>query len=154
MMSPHSDDEALLAELAEALREGASVPTHYVDAAQAALSWRTVDAELAIAELTFDSACDPEPAGATRGGSARTLAFRGGELSVEIEVTDAGIAGQVIPASGGQVEVQTAMGAADSAPIDEIGCFVLGAPPAGPVRLHARTGRHRIATSWVSLAAR
>jgi hypothetical protein len=151
--SPHSDEQALLAELATALRESTSVPPPLLAAADAALTWRTVDAELALAELVFDSACDPAPAGATRsgGGGVRALAFRGSEIALEIEVSRAGIVGQVIPAGAGVVTGLSMHGVFDEAQIDETGCFVLGAPPHGPVRLRVDTGVRRVSTSWVRL---
>ncbi|MEV4758430.1 hypothetical protein AB0J86_25460 [Micromonospora sp. NPDC049559] len=149
---PPADDFALLAELGEALRDREPPPREFLAAAYAAFSWRTVDAELAVAELTFDSVCDREPAGLTRSaGSARTLAFRGGQLAVEIEVTESGIVGQLSPAAGGRVVARTADGPYEEAPVDDLGLFSLGPPPSGPIQLHARAGRHEVATSWVSL---
>ena len=98
---PPADDDALLAELGTALGEAEQVPPADLTAARGAFAWRTVDADLAIAELMFDSACDPEPAGLTRSGGdgpARALAFRRGPVTLEIEVTEAGIVGQLSPA--------------------------------------------------------
>jgi hypothetical protein len=151
--SPHPEQQAELAELAAALREATSVPPELLALADEALTWRTVDAELALAELVFDSACDPAPAGATRsGGSVRTLAFHGRDIALEIEVSRAGIVGQVIPATGGHVTGLSMYGAFDRAPIDETGCFVLGVPPAEPVRLRVDTGARVVSTIWLRLA--
>jgi hypothetical protein len=118
-----------------------------------------VDAELAVAELTFDSACDAAPAGLTRSGAtARTLAFRAGPVAgtgpvlIEIEVTDAGIVGQLSPAMDGRITVGTAQGVYEETRVGPVGLFTLGAPPPGPVRLCAYTPRYALATSWVSLA--
>lgn len=153
---PPADDRALLDELAEALRETGSVPPEYLAAARAAFTWRTVDAELAVAELFFDSACDGEPAGLVRSGgvpvdTARSLAFRSGLVVMEIEVSDAGIVGQLSPACGGRVAALTTGGLYDEAPVGAVGFFSLGAPPPGPVRLCAYTSDYAVATSWVSL---
>nr|MDT0660488.1 hypothetical protein [Micromonospora sp. DSM 115978] len=152
---PPADDNALLTELGEALSDAKSVPEEFVTAGRAAFTWRTVDAELALAELTFDSACDAEPAGLTRsggaGGGARTLAFRSGPVVVEIEVTDAGIVGQLSPGCAGRITARTANGAFDEASVDPVGFFALAAPPPGPIRLHAETSGYAVATSWVSL---
>jgi hypothetical protein len=157
--SPHSEQEAQLAELAAALAEIDSVPPHLLALAEATFTWRTIDAELALAELVFDSACDPAPAGPTRsggpnrsGGSVRTLAFHGPDVTLEIEVSQAGIVGQVIPASGGHVTGMATDAGFDEAPIDETGCFVLRAPPPGPVRLRVDTGARVVGTSWVRLS--
>jgi hypothetical protein len=150
---PHADDDALLAELGAALRAPGPVPDEFLAAARGMFAWRTVNAELAIAELIFDSVCDPEPAGGTRsGGSARTLAFRTGEVTLEIEVTDQGVTGQLWPASDGRITAQTVDGAYDDTTVDAVGFFTLGPPPPGPVRLHARTAAYEIATSWITLA--
>lgn len=151
--SPHDEQQALLAELTAALREAASVPPPLLAAADETLTWRTVDAELALAELVFDSACDPAPAGPIRsGGSVRTLAFHGTDIALEIEVSRGGIVGQVIPADQGHVTGLSMHGVFDRALIDETGCFTLGAPPHGPVRLRVDTGARRVSTSWVRLA--
>jgi len=146
------DDEVLLIELGNALR-AAEVPVEFLTAARGALAWRTVDQELTLAELAFDSLCDAEPAGLTRSGAAaRTLSFDSGTVSVEIEVTSSGIVGQLSPASPGRVTVRTAEGARDEAAVDPAGYFTLSAPPPGPVRLHARTPAYTVVTSWVCLA--
>ncbi|SCL59592.1 hypothetical protein [Micromonospora peucetia] len=149
---PPAADDALLAELRAALRDPGPVPEEFLAAALAAFSWRTVDAELAVAALTFDSACDLEPAGLTRStGSARTLTFRTGPVVVEIEVTPAGIVGQLAPARGGRVTARTPAGRYEEVPVDAVGFFSMGSPPAGPVQLCARTAEYAVATAWVSL---
>ncbi|TDC68278.1 hypothetical protein E1193_31270 [Micromonospora sp. KC606] len=149
---PPADDDALTAELGAALREARPVPAEFLTAARAAFAWRNVAAGLALAELMFDSACDAEPAGLTRSaGSARTLSFRSGAVVLEVEVSEAGIVGQLSPPRGGRVSAQTATGTYDEAPVDEVGFFSLGAPPPGPVRLRAHTEGYAVATIWVSL---
>ncbi|MFY1672600.1 hypothetical protein ACN27G_21975 [Plantactinospora sp. WMMB334] len=164
---PPDDDDALLRELAEALRDAGPPPDgfpadtgesrttgaeEFLAAGYAAFSWRTVDAELAIAELTFDSACDPEPAGLTRSaGSARALAFHAGPVVVAIEVTGTGIVGQLSPARGGRVAARTPRGTYEEVAVDAVGFFSLGPPPSGPVQLQAHTPEYAVATSWVSL---
>ncbi|HEU5109949.1 MAG TPA: hypothetical protein VFT95_15510, partial [Micromonosporaceae bacterium] len=60
---PPADETALVTEIAAAMDEARAVPAADLEAARAAYAWRTVDAELALAELIFDSACDAEPAG-------------------------------------------------------------------------------------------
>jgi hypothetical protein len=146
------DDQALLAELNAALAGAAPVPDEFVAAALGALAWRGIDADLALAELTFDSVWDTELATRARvADSVRTLAFDGGGMSVEIEITAAGITGQLTPAVGGRVSCQTPAGTFDETTADAVGCFVLGAPPTGPVRLHLRHGDRTVATSWICL---
>lgn len=150
---PPAADDALLAELGAALRDSGPVPEEFLTAALAAFSWRTIDAELTVAELTFDSACDREPAGLVRstGSAARTLTFRAGSVVIEIEVTSTGIVGQLSPARGGRVTARTSAGRYEEVPVDAVGFFSMGAPPAGPVQLCARTADYAVATAWVSL---
>jgi hypothetical protein len=152
---PPAGDQDLLAELGEALRAAGPVPQEYVTAGLAAYTWRTIDAELAIAELTFDSACDAEPAGLTRAaapaGGTRTLAFRSGPVVVEIEVSGDGIVGQLSPASGGRVTAETSEDVYDRTQVGPVGFFSLAPPPPGPVRICAYTAGYSVATSWVTL---
>jgi hypothetical protein len=145
------DYEALLADLGAAQAEAASVPAEFFTAARGALAWRTADLDFAIAELTFDSTRDAELATRSGGGQVRLLAFGTGEVTLEFEVTAAGIAGQLSPVSGGRVTCQTADGDFDEVPVDEAGCFLLRAPASGSVRLCARTQDYTVATSWVCL---
>lgn len=155
---PWRDDDALHADLAAALAQPHpdAASDRFLHAARAAYSWRRVDEELALASLVYDSAADAQLAGRIRaggGGGARTMAFRAADLSVEIELTVDGIAGQFTPAYGGQVSVESAdRGVCDQADVDELGCFVLPAPPPGPVRLRYRTPTSTVATDWLPLS--
>ena len=104
MPSPHwTEDEQLMCDLREALRP---VPAtgEIIDAALATFAWRTVDADLELAALLYDS--DLDQALLVRGplsSSPRTLIFGHGELRVDVEVSDAGIQGQLIPPAPGAV---------------------------------------------------
>ncbi|MFV2022403.1 hypothetical protein [Micromonospora sp. LOL_023] len=148
---PDSDDE-LLIELGAALRESGPVSEQFIDAALAAFSWRTVDAELAVAELIFDSACDREPAGLTRSaGTDRRLTFRSGPVVLAIEVTAFGVVGQLSPAGPGRLSARSAAGQYEDVPVDEVGFFSMGVPPAGPVQLRATSATYKVRTCWVSL---
>lgn len=150
-LPPRDDHEALLTELREALTEPAPVPTEFVAAARAAFAWRTIDADLLFAELAFDSASDEQLATRSGPASTRLLVFDGGGYRVEAQISDGGIVGQVIPAEGGRVSCHTATAMFDETNVDETGCFLLDAPASGPIRLHVRSDRHEIATSWVCL---
>ena len=144
------DDDLLLHDLADALRGLPPAPPQFILAAEAALTWRTIDAELA--ELSYDSADDAALLARTRSSAlARTLAFAGGGASIELELTEAGIVGQVSPAGGGRVSAESTAGVFAETAVDEIGCFLLAAPPAGPFRLHARGDRYAVVTCWVRL---
>ncbi|MFC6094045.1 hypothetical protein Q5530_21780 [Saccharothrix sp. BKS2] len=142
-------DEELLRDLAVALAEERDVPEHVVQAARAAYTWRTVDAEL-TALTSYDSILDAELAVRARATStARQLVFDAEGVSVQVEVTEAGVAGQVLPARPGRVELLTATGPVEEAELDELGMFLLGPPPAGPVRFRCAVGGTTVVTDWV-----
>ncbi|WP_367137309.1 hypothetical protein [Saccharothrix sp. HUAS TT1] len=142
-------DEALLRELGEALAEERAVPEHVLAAARAAYTWRTVDAEL-IALTSYDSILDAELAVRARATqTARQLVFDADGVSVQVEVTEAGVAGQVLPARPGRVLLVTATGPVEEAELDELGMFLLGPPPAGPVRFRCEVDGTTVLTDWV-----
>ncbi|MFI7024656.1 hypothetical protein [Micromonospora sp. NPDC049900] len=149
---PPVDDDRLRAELVAALWNSEGVPEEHLTAARAAFAGRTTETGVTLAELTFDSALEAEPAGATRSsGSARSLCFRSADVVLEIEVSDAGIVGQFSPAGRGRVSARTMSGIYDEATVDAVGLFSLGVPPTGPVQLRAYSGEHVVATDWVCL---
>jgi hypothetical protein len=143
-------DEELLSELSNALEEP-PVDEHIIRAAQAALTWRTVDAELEL--LSLDASLEHAGAAQIRGtgpGSPRTFAFHGERLSVEVEVDDAGMVGQLTPPGPGQVTLVTPGGVQAATQADEIGCFSLPVPPSGPARLDCRLGDDHFVTEWTT----
>ncbi len=148
MSLPRWTDDELLQELGTALREEPEDET-FIRAGQAAFSWRTVDADLELLGLAADSAV---AAGAlVRGGGPRTLAFRGERLSVEIEIDEGGIVGQLTPPQPGQITLVTTSGQDMTTQADEVGCFAFPPPPAGSLRLDCRLGDDRFITEWVTV---
>jgi hypothetical protein len=150
MNSPWSDGE-LLFELGVALREE-PVDERIVRAAQGAFAWRTVDADLILLEL--DSSATTAAGAAVRAaGSAapRTLTFRGEQVSVEIEIDEAGIVGQLTPPQPGRVALLTAAGPGASTRADEVGCFAFPPPVSGPIRLDCRVDDDHFVTQWVTI---
>jgi hypothetical protein len=148
-----SDDE-LLAELRAAVAEE-PVDASVIRAAEAAFSWRTVDADLEL--LSLDTSAWLTAGAQVRGGdpmTPRTLVFRGerrGErLSVEVEIDDAGIFGQLIPPQPGQVTLVTAAGPQATTLADEVGCFAFPAGTSGPLRLECHLDTDRFVTEWVT----
>lgn len=142
-------DEVLLAELRAALAEARDVPPEFAEAARAAFTWRTVDAELMLL-TSYDSILDGQLAERARAAAtARQLVFDAEGISVQVEVTEAGIAGQVLPARAGRVELLTASGPVEETELDELGCFLLGPPPPGPVRFRIDAGGNAVVTDWV-----
>jgi hypothetical protein len=146
------DDEELLAVLRQALAERQAVPPEFVEAAKNAFAWHNIDAELA--ELTYDSSRDAEPALSTRAETAsiRALTFTSAHLTIELEVTHDSLLGQIVPAQAGTIKVQLRDGAESTAPADEIGRFTIRPMPAGTFRLHCKTAADADAlTGWITL---
>ena len=145
------DDEELLAALGEAMRARREVPEWFVETGKNAYAWRNIDAELA--QLTYDSLVDREQAAAVRSEAAsiRALTFTSGRLSIELEVGEGSLLGQVIPPRAGTLEVHTTAGVTSS-PVDEIGCFVVDPIPSSPFRLRCRTEDGAdVLTGWITL---
>ncbi|WP_170981677.1 hypothetical protein [Nocardioides dongxiaopingii] len=144
-------DDALLAELGRAVAEEAAVTDRRREAARAAFTWRTVDAELA--DLLHDSALE---AGAVRSAgvldAVRTLSYGNGDVVLELEVDGDTVLGQVVGA-GGDVVVATVVllrradGAETAAGVDPSGFFRFDDVAAGPARFVAGT----LTTPWVVL---
>lgn len=147
-----SDDE-MFAILKEALGEAEPVPPAFIAAGKAAYAWRTIDLELAA--LTYDSAGVAEMSSAgTRAESAalRWLTFTCQEMTIELEVTDDALVGQITPAEAGEsVAVRVGLSESASATTDELGFFVVRPVPAEPFRLLIRTsGGRAVLTGWIS----
>jgi hypothetical protein len=150
-MRDEQDDVGLVWALREAMEARAAVPAELVEATKNAYTWRTIDAELA--ELTFDSSREPELA-STRAESAsiRALTFTSPRLTIEVEVTQNSLIGQVIPLRAGTLEAQTRDGATTSAHVDEIGSFSVEPIPPGPFRLRYRNEQGiEVVTGWITL---
>ena len=145
------DDEQLLAALREAMKARQAVPSWFVEMATNAYAWHNVDAELA--QLTYDSDTDLARAAATRSEAAsiRALTFTSPHLTLELEVAENSLIGQIIPPRAGILEIHTTAGVTSS-PVDEIGCFAVDPIPASPFRLRCRTADGIDAlTGWVTL---
>jgi hypothetical protein len=145
------DDEELLAALGEAMKARQAVPEWFVETGKNAYAWHNVDVELA--QLTYDSLVDREQAAAVRSEAAsiRALTFTSAHLSIELEVTDGRLLGQVIAPRAGTLETHTTAGIT-TWPVDEIGCFVLDPKPASPFRLRFRAvDGTDVLTGWVTL---
>jgi hypothetical protein len=146
------DDEELLAALREALRARQAVPPEFVEAAKNAFAWHNIDAELA--QLTYDSSrdCDYEPSMRAEAASIRALTFTSAHLTIELEVTQDSLLGQIIPAQAGVIKIQPRDGAETEFPADEIGCFAIRPIPSSSFRLHCRTAAGIDAlTGWITL---
>jgi hypothetical protein len=146
------DNGLLLAALRAAVEARAAVPDSFVEAGKNAYAWRTIDAELA--SLAYDSRLDAGRSAAVRAeaASVRALTFQSARFSIEVEVTDDGLFGQLVPPGPGTAEIQLRSGHNMTAPVDDVGCFSFELRPAGPFRLRCRTETQAdVLTGWVTL---
>jgi len=146
------DDEEVLAALQQALRAQRAVPPAFIEAGKNAFAWHNIDAELA--QLTYDSILDPAPELAMRAEAAsiRALTFTSAHLTIELEVAQDSLLGQIIPAQPATIRIQPRTGAETALATDEIGCFSVQPIPSGPFRMHCRTAAGVDAlTGWMTL---
>jgi hypothetical protein len=149
---PDNRDDELLAQLRGAISARRAVPPEFVEAAKNAFMWHNIDAELA--QLTYDSTHGSELVAATRSETAsiRALTFTSSRLSIELEVTEDSVLGQIVPAQLASIEVQAQDGPASVIPTDEIGCFSIIPIPAAPFRLRCQVAAGAdILTGWITL---
>jgi hypothetical protein len=130
-MNERDEGERLLVKLRSVINRADPVPDRVAEAAQAAFTWRTIDAELA--ELGHDSLVD-EPSAAVRSGEQdRLVTFETPRLTIEVEVAggagDRRLVGQLDPAGPAELELRTADGAISGA-ADDLGRFVIILPAA------------------------
>ncbi len=150
--SARFDDDALLAEVGEALAAAGPVPAPVVEAARGAFAWRGLDRDLDRDLELLELVQDPTLQGGAgvRGVAAtghRSIAFRGGDLVVDLQV-GSDILGQVVPPQRCRVVLLGSRGRLAEVDADELGCFRLARPDRGPVRLTCRTAGHAAATGW------
>ena len=145
------DDDELLAALHDAMTAREAVPASFVDTAKNAYAWHNIDAELA--QLTYDSQSDQRMTTVTRSETAsiRALTFTSARLSIELEVSEDSLLGQVIPAQAGTLEIHTTAGTSTTA-VDEIGIFAVEPIPRESFRLRCRTPDGvDVITGWISV---
>lgn len=149
MPHPWDSDESLLEDLRAALTEAELPPPEFIAAGRAAFTWRTVDDELLLL-TSYDSILDAELAGRARAvHTARQLVFDAAGISLQVEVTEAGIAGQVIPPKTAAIVLVNANGTVEETSSDELGLFLFGPPPPGPIRFRCSIDGTTVLTDWV-----
>ena len=145
-------DETLLRLLRKALRARRAVPPEFVQAGRNAFAWHGIDVELA--QLSQASAGDAEHAEGplTETACLRTLTFTAARLTVELEVGQDCLIGQIIPAQPAVLTVQASARPAPVIRFDEHGCFIIQPIPRARFRLHCTTaGSAVMITRWISL---
>jgi hypothetical protein len=151
-MPDERDDEQLLEDLRQSLRARRTVPPAFIQAAQNAYAWHNIDAELAL--LTYDSTRWLGMTVSVRSETAsiRALTFTSPHLTIELEIGDPAVLGQIVPPQPATIQVRTRGGIAATIPADEVGCFTIDEPPASPFRLHCQASDGTSAlTGWVNL---
>ena len=144
------DDGQLLAALGGAIRARQAVLDALVEMGKGAYAWRHIDAELA--QLTYDSRTDLTAAVRSEAASIRALTLTSAHLSMELEVSEDCLLGQVIPPRAGILEAQTGAGTSTETTVDEIGCFAVEPTPASPFRLRFRAADGiDVLTGWITL---
>jgi hypothetical protein len=145
------EDEVLLADLARGLRDVTPLAERVAQQARGALAWRSLDADLLVATLHFDSAL--AGAGQTRGPDEgnRLLVFHAAPLSVELELQSDRLVGQLVPPGPGEVTLESADGTTIRADADELGFFLVPLARRGSVRVHCETSAARLVTDWFPL---
>jgi hypothetical protein len=150
MAEPSTDP--MFATLHSVINRADPVPAAVIEAARAAYTWRTIDAELA--ELTADSTM--ATAGVRSSSAPRLLTFEGAGVEVEVEVAQTGstrhLSGQLVPVGRAQITVRWSGGTQETI-ADDLGRFAADGIPAGSVSLAiVRPGADQpIVTSWISI---
>jgi hypothetical protein len=150
------EDADLEAELRRLADSFDPVPPEAVNRAVGSLTWRTIDADLA--ELSFDSLVDAGGALVRGTGQPRSLTFRAGDRSMELEVTcergSCALVGQLLPPGPAILRVRHSDGAV-SIEADELGRFSAESLPAGPLSVHWQprigAGQPAVVTDWISI---
>jgi hypothetical protein len=145
-------DDALLRALQQALRARRAVPPQFVQAGRDAFAWRDVDVELA--RLSHDSSGRSDQAGdpPAETASLHTLGFKSARLSIELEVGQDCLIGQIVPAQPAVLRVQASARPAPVIRFDEHGCFIIQPIPRARFRLHCTTAASAVVlTRWISL---
>ena len=143
------DDDRLLAELGDAVRDRRAVPERFVEIARASFAWHDVDVELAA--MRYDSASSGLPAGVRAGPSdVRALTFEAARVTLEVELSREALVGQVVPPQSGSAELWADGADPLTVVVDENGWFHLGLPPTQPFRLCVRTAAGTVLTDRVT----
>lgn len=144
------DDDTLFAALEKALAGARSVPPEFVATGRACFAWRRVDVELA--QLMHDSLVDGDQLATTRAEPAvvRALTFVARNLTIEVEISEDVVRGQIIPHQAGEVELEVPGHGNVITTADDLGYFVIAQVSTTSFRLHCRTmSGATVSTSWV-----
>jgi hypothetical protein len=143
------DNEALLAELDEAWHAAQEVPPDFISAGKAV--WIPLDLDAELAELIYDSLREPAEV-RTDTAALRALTFASPTQTIELEVAESGLIGQLVPPWRTLIEVQARDGTTACATSDDLGFFTIPQIPDGPFRLRYRTRAGvDVVTGWIAI---
>jgi hypothetical protein len=151
MTKPIDQEDEIMSRLRRGLDQSDPVPTDVTEFAKEALSWRTIDAELA--QLSYDSTDETTSTTVRSTASARIVGFETGEWMIDLEhdAATAELRGQIQPARRVEVELHV-IGAVLVTEADELGRFSFEGVEAGPVALVIRIdGDEAVKTEWIVL---
>ena len=149
--SANQQEQRLLSLLHRGLDQSDPSPADVNEFAKAALSWRTIDADLA--QLSYDSSEESNSVSVRGVATSRLLAFEAGELTIDLEhePLSGHLLGQLEPAGQMTVELHVL----DTVLItesDELGRFSFEGIQSGPFALVIRLeGDEVVKTEWVIL---
>lgn len=150
-MNLSDSDRGLVAAVGRALADQDDTPAAIREMGYAAFIWRAIDEELA--DLIFDSQSHADlAAAAVRSEEAQVWAMTYGTeaVTIELEVHDDEVVGQIVPATYGDVVVLPAHGTPQAVVVDDLGCFSVAPLPTTSFRLRVGT-RRPVSTPWIDL---
>jgi hypothetical protein len=151
MTKPIDQEDEIMSRLRRGLDQSDPVPTDVTEFAKEALSWRTIDAELA--QLSYDSTDEATSNTVRSTASARIVGFETGEWMIDLEHDAATreLRGQIQRAGRLEVELHV-VGAVLVTGTDELGRFSFDGVEAGPVALVIRVeSGETVKTEWIVL---
>ena len=147
----YDDDEALLAELRQAVDVGDDpAAARLIADAKACFTWHTVDEELELLTLSHDSSLTQGAFRSATSQGPRMLVFENDEVTVEIQVGSDTLIGQVVPVTPATVLLEQVGGAVTETQPDDAGFFLFRRPPDGAVRVRIRT-EPELVTEWLPI---
>jgi hypothetical protein len=143
------DDQSILNDLSYALRDAALAGT-IAECGRGAWAWHTLDQDMLLASLSFDSSLEQvEARRSDTDDGRRFLVFSAAPLSLELDVMPDRVIGQILPPGPGQIRVETADGVTFHVEANDVGFFDLPHQLLGTVRLRCDTPAARLVTAWV-----
>ena len=120
------------------------VPSHALEMAKESLAWREPD--IALARLVSQSL---SLSGVRGDGLPELLTFTAGELTIEVEIGDGALVGQLVPPQPARIKVDHARGPT-WVDADELGRFSTEGIASGHLRLtcHPASGGGAVQTAW------